>query len=510
MAGHPLWIIGIPGLTGAAAALSSVLQSWIRNGGVARPLEPCLPALESPLHAAMLAGREPSSHGIVADGRWSRGLGVALWGRGIASACEGGTLWDDLQRTRPGARSAVLAVPSADSHRPAIALDTRMGVAADGGPVRYVVSRPATLHDTLAAKLGREFPVTAFDGPLAGADASAWLLEALTALASGPEAPDLIWTSLPWLRISAERWGPGSPQAVAAVEDLDGILAGMADAAGRCGATVLVLGAPGVHAVTGALLPNVILRQAGLLHVSDVRAREMVDATWSPAFAWVDRQVAHVRCRDGLVGAVADVFRGAEGVARVLHGRDLEREGIAHPSCGDVVLVARPDRWFAWHWWTEPGKAPPLARQFDQSRKPGADPMELFINPRTKAVDADLSRIRGSFGNPEAPRARWPSPSGAATPAALPPTGGQSASALTGGPISPPATGLPGATATGPTTGMPTGPATGDGSESTSGPGPADPPVLICNRTIPELLHAAAVPATHVRAVIEALLLTPP
>ena len=94
----------------------------------------------------------------------------------------------------------------------------------------------------------------------------------------------------------------------------------------------------------------------------------------------------------------AELFAEVDGIERVLTGDALTAAGLAHPRSGQVVLLARPDRWFAYYWWFEPGKAPPIARTADFGRKPGADPMELFINPRIKAIDFDVNRIRGSYG----------------------------------------------------------------------------------------------------------------
>jgi hypothetical protein len=84
------------------------------------------------------------------------------------------------------------------------------------------------------------------------------------------------------------------------------------------------------------------------------------------------------------------------------------------------VAVSRSDRWFSYYYWLDDARAPDFARTVDIHRKPGYDPVELFLDPalfapkvrvaakllkralgfRTLldviALDADL--VRGSHG----------------------------------------------------------------------------------------------------------------
>jgi hypothetical protein len=42
--------------------------------------------------------------------------------------------------------------------------------------------------------------------------------------------------------------------------------------------------------------------------------------------------------------------------------------------------------------------APPFAKNVDIHRKPGYDPLELFINPSTRSISQDSNLIKGSHG----------------------------------------------------------------------------------------------------------------
>src|SRR5690606_27426574 len=65
-----------------------------------------------------------------------------------------------------------------------------------------------------------------------------------------------------------------------------------------------------------------------------------------------------------------------------VHGEEGKRAlGLDHPRSGDLVALSAPDRWFSYYWWLDDDRAPDFARTVDIHRKPGSDPMELFLDP---------------------------------------------------------------------------------------------------------------------------------
>jgi hypothetical protein len=56
--------------------------------------------------------------------------------------------------------------------------------------------------------------------------------------------------------------------------------------------------------------------------------------------------------------------------------------GLDHPRSGELVLISRPDRWFSYYYWLDDDRAPEFARTVDIHRKPGYDPVELFVDPK--------------------------------------------------------------------------------------------------------------------------------
>jgi hypothetical protein len=113
-----------------------------------------------------------------------------------------------------------------------------------------------------------------------------------------------------------------------------------------------------------------------------------IDTKESAAFALVDHQLCHIYLNDPSVAAtIASAFSGeeADGVAMVAGRRQLRGLGLDHPRSGDIVLVSRPDSWFASNWWRTAAERP---------ADPGAGSglgVDLLVKPE---------HVQGSVGAP--------------------------------------------------------------------------------------------------------------
>jgi hypothetical protein len=65
----------------------------------------------------------------------------------------------------------------------------------------------------------------------------------------------------------------------------------------------------------------------------------------------------------------------------VLDEEGKRAHGLDHPRSGELVAISRPDRWFTYYYWLDDDRAPDYARTVDIHRKPGYDPVELFMDP---------------------------------------------------------------------------------------------------------------------------------
>ena len=163
---------------------------------------------------------------------------------------------------------------------------------------------------------------------------------------------------------------------------VDEVCGELIDAAQRAGAHVVALSEYGITAVSNPVHINRALRQAGWLRVHDELGRDMLDAGASEAFAVADHQIAHVYvARPELIVGVAQLLRALPGVERVLDEAGRREVGLDHPRSGELVAIARADSWFTYYYFLDDARAPDFARTVDIHRKPGYDPVELFIDP---------------------------------------------------------------------------------------------------------------------------------
>jgi hypothetical protein len=110
---------------------------------------------------------------------------------------------------------------------------------------------------------------------------------------------------------------------------------------------------------------------------------ETLDCGASRAFAVADHQIAHVYVRRAEdVSAVAELLRRTAGIEQVLDRAGQREVGLDHERSGELVAVAAPRAWFTYYFWLDDALAPDYARTIDIHRKPGYDPVELFVDPR--------------------------------------------------------------------------------------------------------------------------------
>jgi len=176
------------------------------------------------------------------------------------------------------------------------------------------------------------------------------------------------------------------------VDALCGELIGTAD---KTGQHVIVVSEYGITPVTDAIHINRALREQGLLAVRNEQGHEQFDAGASDAFAVADHQIAHVYVSDpAKIDTVRILIEQLDGVEHVLGEEQKKAWGLDHERSGELVVISKADRWFSYYYWLDEERAPDYSRTVDIHRKPGYDPVELFIDPEMRApVLAVGSRI---------------------------------------------------------------------------------------------------------------------
>ena len=350
--------------------------------GALRPMRTVVPAVTCTVQSTLLTGLTPDGHGAVANGWYFRDLCEPLLWRQPNGLVAGEKIWEAGRSRDPSFTCAKLfwwynMYASADwSATP------RPIYLADGRKIPDHYTKPPELHDELHRSLG-PFPLFSFWGPSADITSSRWIAEA-TRHVMETRRPTLTLTYLPHLDYVLQRLGPDPSSALlrtdlAAVDELCGQLIDLAQALDTA---VIVVSEYGITPVSDAVHVNRALREAGLLAVREELGREQLDPGASAAFAVSDHQVAHVYVRDpSRVASTRRLLERLDGVAAVWDLDGKRAHGLDHPRSGELVALAEPDRWFSYYFWLDDARAPDYARTVDIHRKPGYDPLELFVDP---------------------------------------------------------------------------------------------------------------------------------
>jgi predicted AlkP superfamily pyrophosphatase or phosphodiesterase len=271
---------------------------------------------------------------------------------------------------------------------------------ADGRKIPDCYTKPGDLRDQLQAELG-QFPLFKFWGPAASIDSTRWLAEAAKRVENRFN-PTLSLVYLPHLDYGLQKKGPALAGIRGELAELDAVAGDLIDFYEARGARVIVLSEYGIVPVSKPVHPNRVLRAAGLIAYRMELGREVIDIGGSEAFAMADHQIAHVYVRDpARIAEVKALLEGVDGVGEVLDEAGKREYGLDHERSGELVLIADPDAWFTYYYWEDDDKAPDYARTVDIHRKPGYDPVELFLDPKIRvpplAVGSRIIRRKLGF-----------------------------------------------------------------------------------------------------------------
>lgn len=384
---HPTLVILVVALTPRLLGPSTPrLSAFVREGGM-RPLRTVVPAVTCTVQSTLLTGLLPREHGAVANGWYFRELAeVWLW-RQCNRLISGEKIWEAGKKRDPRFTAANMfwwynMYSSVD-----ISATPRPIYPADGRKIPDHYTEPPELHDELDQKLG-SFPLFQFWGPGADITSSRWIAAA-TRHVIETRRPTLTLCYLPHLDYALQKWGPDpkDPRIAAELRAIDEVAGSLIDFARARGLRVVLVSEYGILPVSGVVHINRILREAGLIRVRRELGRELLDPGASRAFALADHQIAHVYLQHGTDPAkVKALLERTPGIARVLDEEGKRALGLDHPRSGELVALAQPDRWFTYYWWLDDAKAPDFAPTVDIHRKPGYDPLELFLDPEQRLI----------------------------------------------------------------------------------------------------------------------------
>lgn len=379
---HKTLVLLIVGLTERLLGKNTPnLSALVERGGM-RPLRTVVPAVTCTVQSTLLTGLSPRDHGAVANGWYFHEQAeVWLW-RQSNRLIAGEKVWEKGKKLDAAFTCANMFWWYNMYSTVDISATPRPMYPADGRKLPDHYAEPPELRDELNNLLGT-FPLFKFWGPMTSIEASRWIARA-TQHVRRTRQPTLTLCYLPHLDYCLQKWGPDpdDPRVAQDLREIDSLAGELIEEAERNGDHVVVVSEYGIVPVRDAVHINRALREAGLVRVRHEMDRELLDVGASKAFAMADHQIAHVYLQHGADGrAIKRLLESLDGVAQVLDEEGKRAMGLDHPRSGDLVALSAPDRWFSYYWWLDDTKAPDFARTVDIHRKPGYDPMELFLDP---------------------------------------------------------------------------------------------------------------------------------
>ena len=326
------------------------------------PKASVFPAVTCVAQASLRTGLSPSEHGMISNGYWSETLRKPIFWEQSCRLVKGERVWSKKSGVfffqQSLGEDVELIVSPAPIHKHG------------GGMIMSCYTKPTGMVDVLT-KLCGKFPLWRYWGPLASPKVGRKCISYFEEMTNVHDV-DEAYLYLPTLDYAAQKYGPDSSAAKAALKEFRKQLERIADIAMHRGCELKVMGDYEITEVTSEpVKPNVFLRREGLFRTRTVGGMSYPDFYQSTAFAMCDHEVCV------LVGAER------EKAAEVLLATgEFETSGAGEGQQAydnKRVLVAKKGSWCGYEWWTDKREAPDFASHVDIHNKPGYDPKELFF-----------------------------------------------------------------------------------------------------------------------------------
>jgi predicted AlkP superfamily pyrophosphatase or phosphodiesterase len=411
---HKTVVIDIVGLSSSLIGEHTpFLKKYSKNKSV-RTITPMLPAVTTSVQSTYVTGQWPTQHGIVGNGWYDRmECEVKFW-KQSNKLVQGQKIWDAAKKADPDFSCSKMfwwynMYSSAD-----YSVTPRPNYLADGRKMPDCYSHPADLRDYLQRELGT-FPLFQFWGPGANIKSTQWIADA-TIVTDKMYNPTLTLVYLPHLDYCLQKFGQDLKAIRKDLLEIDGEVEKLVSYFEKQNTRIILLSEYGITNVDRPIHINRVLRENGLVHIRTERGLELLDTGASSAFAVADHQIAHVYIKNkAIVAKVRSIVEEIPGVELVLDREGQQRFNINHERAGDLILVADNRSWFTYYFWFNDAAAPDYARCVDIHKKPGYDPVEMFMTSKLRAgykllrkklgfryvmdvIPLDATLVKGSHG----------------------------------------------------------------------------------------------------------------
>jgi predicted AlkP superfamily pyrophosphatase or phosphodiesterase len=381
---HKTVVIDVVGLSSSVISEHTPFLSEYISKRTLQHIQPMLPAVTTSVQSTYLTGTWPAEHGIVGNGWYDKTDAEIKFWKQSNKLVQSEKIWDRAKKEDPSFTVSKMfwwynMYSTAD-----YSVTPRPNYLADGRKMPDCYSHPASLRDELQKELG-QFPLFKFWGPGADITSTKWIADA-SVYTDKKYDPRLTLIYLPHLDYCLQKYGVDFTKISTHLLEIDNVAKDLVNYYTSAGARIILLSEYGISNVSNPVHINRILRQNDLLGIRVERGLELLDAGASKAFAVADHQIAHIYVNDfSVYDSVKKIIHKIPGVAHVLDKQQQQNYHIDHERSGDFVLMADEKSWFTYYFWQDDAVAPDYARLVDIHKKPGYDPVELFMTSKARA-----------------------------------------------------------------------------------------------------------------------------
>lgn len=350
-------LISLDGLAGFyfddLQAPMPTLRQLAREGAFSGQMRPSTPSVTWPNHTSIVTGASPAIHGVTGNNYFDRETKKAVAMIGDPNFDKEQivnipTIYDVAKEA--GWKTAAIRWPAT---RNAKTLDwTFPDVTSDA--LLESCTTPSLLGECKEAHIWLPAPVTPPAAPTADVKAGKSKTTMTDQIATDVfkhilhnHKPDLALLHLINVDHVEHEFGPRSAEAYQAIADVDTQVKQVLDllkAEYPNNATVFIVSDHGFSPINRQILPNVILRDAGLVTVKGVRVvagdvRTVVQGGSAMLYIQDARQKPEVTRK------IEQAFANVEGIDRIINPADFPKFGVADPSVDahspDVILFAK-------------------------------------------------------------------------------------------------------------------------------------------------------------------------
>jgi predicted AlkP superfamily pyrophosphatase or phosphodiesterase len=398
------------------------ISSLFEKGGEYGYMKPVFPSVTCTVQASILTGKYPKDHGIISNGYFDRENLQTLFWEQSTNLVQSEKIWDTIKSKNDMLKTAILFWQNSMYSNNNYVVTPRPIHLENGQMDMWCYSKPINYYEEISREVG-EFNLMNYWGPFASINSSEWISKSVQYTIKN-HRPNLIYAYFPQLDYSAQKFGHSSSQVTEDLMQIDNYVGNIIKKVKEAGifddTHFLLLSEYGFNDVSDAIPINRILREKGLLQVRTINGKEYIDYEFSDAFAMVDHQIAHIYIindsnnmgKEKIKSMIEDV----SGIETVCDAKEKQKLHIDHSRSGELIAIANKDKWFSYYWWYDDqkntnsnpdlsriddnDKAPSYTRTVDIHRKPGYDPLDLFIDPKRKYISTDTCLIKGSHGRP--------------------------------------------------------------------------------------------------------------